>query len=107
VNKCVLKTAREIKYKGDIYSFEIKLPIIFSPNFPFLHFELPLRLKNRYLPRLYIDITETFKKKMSALSCFASQKIPIMQLIPIIYVRAILSGLKIRKKYAEKFYKIY
>ncbi len=107
VNKTIINIAKEMKYKGDIYSFEIKLPVVFSPNFPFLHFDLPLRFKHRHLPRLYVDITDTFKKKMSALSCFESQKIPIMQLIPIIYSRAILSGMKIRKRYAEKFYKIY
>jgi len=106
VNRSIMNVAEEMNYKGDIYSFEIKLPIILSPNFPFLHFELPIRFKNRYLPRLYVDITHTFQKKMNALSCFGSQKIPIMQLIPIIYARAIFSGWKIKRRYAEKFYKI-
>lgn len=66
----------------------------------------PMSLKNQH-PTLYEDISKTFSLKMKALNTFHSQKTrAIYQLtLPILY-RAIMNGLKIKKRFAEKFYRI-
>jgi LmbE family N-acetylglucosaminyl deacetylase len=66
----------------------------------------PLTLLYRDKPRLYVDITDTFKTKLRALDCFKTQKAVIAQLTPGVYFRAIMEGLSHKCKYAEKFIKI-
>lgn len=61
---------------------------------------------NKNLPRLYIDITSTFSKKIKAIKKFKSQWFSIFLLLPIIHIKARLNGLKNNCKYAELFHKI-
>lgn len=57
-------------------------------------------------PALYVDITETFQKKVQAMKKFKSEKLSIYTLLIPVYVRAILAGFHHKGKYAEKFYKV-
>lgn len=63
-------------------------------------------LEKRDAPRLLVDITHTFKKKLQALKIFKSQWISVVLLIWSIYARAIINGRQARCRYAEVFYKI-
>jgi LmbE family N-acetylglucosaminyl deacetylase len=91
VNKFVLDLCNEIEYKGEVYSFDVWTP---------------LKIKERNLPKLYIDISKTFSKKIAALKCFESQWMSMISLLWSVYYRAIRNGIKARCMFAEVFYRI-
>ena len=66
----------------------------------------PISFKKSNYAKLFVDITPFFNKKLKALKCFKSQKSTMISLYWSVYVRAFLNGLKIRKRYAEIFYRI-
>jgi len=66
----------------------------------------PLNLRGRDLPRVYIDISEYFDKKINIFKMFRSQKAAIFTLLWSLYLRAIVHGNHIGARYAERFYKI-
>lgn len=90
INK-VLEITDLMNYKGDIYMFDIWNLI---------------RIQNRDLPKLYVDISDTFKIKIKALKSFSSQWVALLLLLWTVYYHAIRHGFSIKKKYAERFYKI-
>jgi len=61
---------------------------------------------NEVYPRTYIDISDTFKKKIKAMKMFKSQWLSIGLLILPVLVRAKISGFHAGVKYAERFYKV-
>jgi len=75
----VMKAVEISKYKNEILLFNVWNPINF---------------RKRDLPKLTVDITKTFSKKL------------IVQLTPVVYIRAILHGLNMGFKFAEIFYKL-
>lgn len=81
----------QIKYKGSVYSFDIWNPI---------------NLGKRNLPRLIVDISDTFRKKVRAIEAHESQKLTRFSLLWNLYLKAIYNGLNNNTKYAEVFYKI-
>lgn len=87
----VIKVLKRINFKGEVYTFNIWNPI---------------NLRKRNLPKLVIDITDTFSKKIKALGMFKSQKVALIQLTPVVYIRAFFHGLTKGFKFAEIFYKI-
>lgn len=91
VYKIVTELTEDTKYKGDLLSFDI------------WHI---MDLKKRGKPKLYVDITPTFKVKLKALKCFESQKLAMLFPYINVYINAFINGLKNDCKYAEKFYKI-
>jgi len=91
VYKTVMELTDEIKYKGDLLSFDIWHIVDF---------------KKREKPKLYVDITSTFKVKLKALKCFESQKLAMLFPYINVYINAFINGLKNDCKHAEKFYKI-
>jgi LmbE family N-acetylglucosaminyl deacetylase len=91
VNDTVTKVLRKIKYKGDVFIFDI------------WNFITPRR-RNR--PKMIVDISDTFKTKVKAMRCFKSQSFVIAELKPLIYTRAVMNGIAIKAKFGEKFYKI-
>ena len=91
VYKVVMELIDEINYKGDLLSFDIWHIVDF---------------KKREKPKLYVDITDTFKTKLKALKCFESQKLVMLFPYINVYIKAFINGLKNDCKYAEKFYKI-
>jgi len=91
LNKFVLELCDEIEYRGDVYSFDVWTPV---------------KLKERNIPKLYIDITKTLGIKTKALKCFESQWMSLVLLLWSVYWRAVRNGLKNHTRYAEVFYKI-
>lgn len=65
-----------------------------------------VNIRGRDLPKLVIPINEEFSLKVKALKAFKSQKLALVQLTPVVYVRAILAGWKNDTKFVEEFYKV-
>lgn len=93
-HRAVLKMVLESidkRMTTDVYSFDIWNPLDF---------------RKREHPKMYVDITDTFKIKLEALGCFQSQWITKISLMWNVYASAIIHGLKNNSRYAEKFYKV-
>jgi LmbE family N-acetylglucosaminyl deacetylase len=90
-NKLLLETLDRMKYKCDVYMFDV---------WTFLNF------KKQHYPKIVIDITSTFKTKIKALKMFKSQQIALTTLLWSVYLKAWLHGKGNKTKYAEVFYKI-
>ncbi|MBN2112021.1 PIG-L family deacetylase [Candidatus Woesearchaeota archaeon] len=91
VNKFVRQLADKKIINCEVYSFEVWNPI---------------KLKKRNAPKLAVDITSTFKKKIEAFKAHESQQMTMLNLLWSVYWRAITRGFKNNCKYAEIFYKI-
>ena len=91
VYKIVSKTYNKMDYKCEIYSFDIWNPI---------------NLIKRNQPKMYVDISDTFKKKIEALKCFRSQKISMMSLLWSVYLKAIFNSFNLKCRFAERFDRI-
>lgn len=87
----VTKVIDKMRYEGEVYTFNVW-------NIT--------NIRRRNLPRLIVDITNTFKLKMKALELFKSQKVALAQLMPIVYTRAFKHGFEAKCRWGEKFYKI-
>ncbi len=53
-----------------------------------------LSIFRRNKPKLYVDITSTFKKKLELLKSFKSQHLSIYLLLPLIYIKARFNAIK-------------
>lgn len=91
MNRFVLELCDEINYNGEVYSFDVWNP---------------LKIKERNIPTLYVNISKTFSIKIKALKCFESQWMSMVSLLWSVYWRAIRNGFKARCMFAEVFYKI-
>jgi len=91
VYSSVLKSLGKSGYECDVYSFDIWNPI---------------NIIKRKNPKFYVDISETFGKKIDALKCFKSQKISMISLLWGVYLRVVKHGLENRTRFAEVFYKV-
>lgn len=87
----VIGLCEKMNYAGELYSFDVWNPV---------------KIRQRDLPKLYVDITGTFKTKLEALKCFESQKMAMISLLWSVYVRAIINGFKSKHRFAERFHKI-
>ena len=65
----------------------------------------PFKVSQRDMPRLYIDISDTFNLKRKALKLFKSQEHWLIYYKSISFMMNKLAGLKSHHKYAEVFYK--
>ena len=88
---CIASVLEEMKYKGDLYCFDVWNPI---------------NIKKRDEAQLYVDITKTFNLKLEALKCFKSQKLSMLSLLWSVYLRASIHGRHSGVKYAERFFKL-
>lgn len=79
------------KIKCDAYSFDVWNPV---------------NLRSQKLPKLVVDVTDTFKDKIKAFRCHKSQRLAFFSLIWNVYLRAIVGGLHYNTKKVEVFYKI-
>jgi LmbE family N-acetylglucosaminyl deacetylase len=64
-------------------------------------------IKKRRNPKLVIDITKTFTRKIDALGAFRSQKVALLTLLWSVYTKAFYYGMKRGVRYAEVFYKVH
>jgi LmbE family N-acetylglucosaminyl deacetylase len=92
VYRFTLELIKEMDYRGEVYSFNIW-------NY-FLNF------RHRDLPRLVVDITDTFSSKVEAFRKHKSQSMTIFFHMWSVYFQAMMHGLNNNMKYAEVFYKI-
>lgn len=93
VHDCVFDVVNKLNKEGNkyqLYTFNI----------------WTLTVRKRDFPRLIINIDNEFKHKIKALKAFNSQKLALLQLTPMVYLKAIIAGWKHDCKYAEEFYKI-
>jgi LmbE family N-acetylglucosaminyl deacetylase len=91
VNKFVKQLIDKKIINCEVYAFEVWGPV---------------KIKKRNAPKLAVDITSTFKKKIDAFKAHESQQMTLLNLLWSVYWRAITKGFKNNCKYAEIFYKI-
>ena len=91
LSKLIHGICGEIKYDGDLYAFDVWTPF---------------KIKDRNLPKMYVDISDTFKTKIRALKCFKSHKATMVSLLWSVYFRAVKNGLRNKCRFAEVFYKL-
>jgi LmbE family N-acetylglucosaminyl deacetylase len=89
VNQILMSVLDRLDYHGKVYAFDVWNPFNFN---------------NRFQPRLYVDISDVFHKKINALESFESQRMAMLTLLWSVYARAIIYGLFNKCKYAERFY---
>lgn len=63
-------------------------------------------IKERDKPIYYVDVSETFWRKMQALRLFKSQIHIMLYFLPVIFIRAKFAGRKNHCKYAERFFRL-
>ena len=88
VNNTVIKAVEEMKYKSDIYAYEV------------------WNIINEDSPYIYMDITPYFKRKLEIIKEFESQKHFLYFLLIPIFYSSIKYGRANNCRYAEKFYKV-
>ena len=90
VNKVVFEVLEELDTdkKINVYVFEV------------------WNVLNETKPRMYVEVSDTFGKKIEAMKKFKSQKVFIWTLMPPVIIRAIVCGFHAKCRYAERFYKI-
>ena len=76
--------------KPEVYTYSVWNPVSFKTTYP----------------ALYIDISKTFSRKLKSLKTFRSQKIHIIYPLFLLLLRSIKEGLRIRKRFGEKFFRI-
>jgi LmbE family N-acetylglucosaminyl deacetylase len=91
VNHLVMQLIGEKKITCPVYSFEVWSLV---------------KLRNRNLPRLVVDIGDTFNTKIKAFLVHESQTLAIWSLLWKLILKDWLSGLVHGYKYAEVFYKL-
>ena len=74
-------------------------------DIPLFAFEI-WNIKNETHPRMYVDISETFNKKIDAIKKFKSQRHYTYPLLIPVYFKARIIGLLNGYRYGERFYKI-
>ena len=57
-------------------------------------------------PKMYVDISSTFRQKLKAFRAHKSQFFQTLPIIPSIYIKSIFAGFKIKGRYAEEFLKV-
>jgi len=80
LNKVLLETLDRMKYKCDVYVFDIWTL---------------LNTKKQHHPKVVIDISNTFSTKVKALKMFESQKMSLFSLTWSVYLKAWLLGKQI------------
>ncbi|MBN1793295.1 PIG-L family deacetylase [Candidatus Woesearchaeota archaeon] len=98
--RIVLKAYKRLRLTCELYTFEV------------WHL---FNIKKRNKPKLVVDTTETFSKKIAALKAFKSQ-IKLSSFYNyfvlnnffyfLIYIKDFMNGLKYKSRFAEVFYKI-
>jgi LmbE family N-acetylglucosaminyl deacetylase len=87
----VLGVYDALKPKAQVYTFDVWSPV---------------KVKERFAPKLIVPIRDTFSLKLQALRCFKSQWVAMIVLLWSVYARALKNGLLYGGLLAEKFYKV-
>lgn len=89
--KTVMAAVSELDEKPEVYSFEVW-------NF--------IAMKNRNKPKLVVDVSDTYKKKIDAFKAHESQQATIRFLLWKVYLRDYLNGLNNKCRFAEVFIRL-
>jgi len=89
-NNMLLDVHKDLKFSCEVYTFDVWNIV---------------NLKRRS-PKLIVDISQNFTKKMDAIAAFKSQRLTWFFLLWTVYARAMYYGLKRGVRYAEIFYKV-
>jgi LmbE family N-acetylglucosaminyl deacetylase len=81
---------KELDQKPELYIYSVWNPVSFKTSFP----------------SFYVDISNTFKTKLNALKAFRSQQVHLAYPYFLLIIRAVKNGLKIKKRYAEMFFRL-
>lgn len=90
VQKKVLEALEKSRLKCDVFAFDVWNPFTYKTG----------------LPKMFVDVTDTFHLKVKALKCFPSQWPSIWSLFWSVYAKAFVHGFHIHKRYGERFFKI-
>ena len=91
VHHIVMDVVKQLKMRVDVYSFEV--------------WNL-LTLKNRDKPKLVVDISDSFKKKIVAFKAHESQSTTIFFLLGKVYLKDFTNGWNNNCRFAEVFQKL-
>lgn len=91
VHKIVNKILDDLNYQKPVYTYEIWNPFTF---------------RETNAPKLVVDITQTFPKKLRSFYCHESQRMTMLFQVPAIYFRALFQGLAYGYRYVEVFLKV-
>lgn len=87
-NEILFKALALTNNKASVYAFEV------------------WNVLNEPHPRMYVNISKTFGKKIEAMKMFKSQKISVYSLFVQVVLRAFFSGFHANCRFAERFYKL-
>lgn len=94
VNKIILdvfeKIEKSVEHKPELYIYSVWNPVSFKTQYP----------------ALYVNVSRSFSTKLRALKKYRSQKVHVAYPFVLLMYRAITEGIKIRKRFAEKFFRI-
>ena len=90
VNKITEAILNKVKKSPEVYIFSVWNPVSFKTQYP----------------SLYVNISKTFKLKVKAMKTFQSQKVHVAYPFFLLMYRSVRDGLKIRKRFAEQFFRI-
>jgi len=88
VNKVVVEALEETKKDIPLFAFEV------------------WNIVDETHPKIYMDVSKTFHKKIEAMKKFKSQRLYVYILLIPVYLRAIAIGILHGYKFGERFYKI-
>ncbi len=90
VHKITLQLYEKLEEKPEVYTYSVWNPVSFKTSYP----------------SLYVDVSKSFMTKLRTLKKFRSQKIHVAYPFFLLMYRAFTEGFKIRKRFAEKFFRI-
>ncbi|HIG92793.1 TPA: PIG-L family deacetylase [Candidatus Woesearchaeota archaeon] len=90
VHEITRSLLERMKYKPEVYIYSVWNPVSFKTLYP----------------TLYVNISRHFGLKLKAMKTFRSQRIHVAYPFFLLLLRAVISGIKIRTTFAEKFFRI-
>jgi len=97
VNKIFMENYERLNLNAQVYTFNVS-------NI--------LDIKKRNRPRLVINTSRTFHKKINALKCFRSQINPLTYIFTnnilfiVTYIKSVINGMKYGCKHSEVFFRL-
>jgi LmbE family N-acetylglucosaminyl deacetylase len=91
VHREMIRLYDNLSHKPEIYTFDVWNVI---------------NIKKRNIPKLVVDISPYFKKKVQSFRAHKSQQLVLIIHLWSLYVKAILNGLHYGYKFAEVFYRV-
>ncbi|MBN2566898.1 PIG-L family deacetylase [Candidatus Woesearchaeota archaeon] len=91
VHNAIMEVTTTIRHKADVFTFDVWNPI---------------NIRKRDYPKMVVDVTGTFRRKIQAIYAHESQKLAMISLLWNVYLKAFINGLNHDVRFAEVFYKV-